>query len=211
MFALGIRNIHQKCDRQCTIAVINRRKPSFRRIPQSSTPSDHPRIRVLRPLRNVNQLPSLQCYRFPPNILYCNARSLRYKTSELSACAASICADIIGVSETWLNDAIDDESVSIPDLNIVRCDRPSRTGGGCCLYIRDNINYKKLSELKTDTISILTVMVQYPMKNVTLSIVYHPPNCDNRTTLDYFNATLTSLTAPNDYVVIFGDFNRMDH
>lgn len=57
--------------------------------------------------------------------------------------------DIIGITETWLNDNIQNNEIYIPGYNIFRKDRCNPTlnsGGGVLLYIRDNINAIESSE-----------------------------------------------------------------
>ena len=102
-------------------------------------------LRQIPLTRDYQLVPKPVPFRFPPNIVYCNARSLRYKTAELTAMAITNNADIIAVSESWFDSTIDDESVSISGYNIVRCDRPSRSSGGVCLYIRHCLHYKEVN------------------------------------------------------------------
>jgi exonuclease III len=77
-----------------------------------------------------------------PNILLFNARSLFNKIDELMIIINQQNADVIMVTETWLTDAIPDEALHIPDFTIVWKDRPTRTGGGVAVYIRESLSFK---------------------------------------------------------------------
>ena len=46
---------------------------------------------------------------------------------------------LIAISETWLDDTIQDNKVNLPIYYIVRHDRIKKCGGGVCLYIRNGI------------------------------------------------------------------------
>ena len=60
--------------------------------------------------------------------------------------------DIISINETKLDSTINDNEVYIPGYEIVRKDRKinGRHGGGVCIYIRCNLNYKIREDLSSD-------------------------------------------------------------
>jgi len=47
--------------------------------------------------------------------------------------------DLIGITESWTNDGINDAEISIDDFNIFRKDRKGYKGGGLLLYVRNNL------------------------------------------------------------------------
>ena len=53
------------------------------------------------------------------------------------------------ITETWLNDNIDDAAVHIPNYSVARRDRVSRTGGGVCAFVKSYIPFKVLSYMMT--------------------------------------------------------------
>ena len=57
--------------------------------------------------------------------------------------------DIISINETKLDSLINDNEVYIPGYEIVRKDRKTngRHGGGVCIYVRCNLNYKICEDL----------------------------------------------------------------
>ena len=53
--------------------------------------------------------------------------------------------DIISINETKLDSTINDNEVYIPGYEIIRKDRKGNgrhAGGGVCIYVRCNLNYK---------------------------------------------------------------------
>ena len=65
--------------------------------------------------------------------------------------------DIISINETKLDSSIKDNEVYIPDYEILRKDRKinGRHGGGICIYIRCNLNYKICKDLSSDELEYL--------------------------------------------------------
>ena len=68
---------------------------------------------------------------------------------ELDISALSTNAAIIAVTETWLANPICDNEVCIPGYSIQRKDR-NREGGGVCIFIRNNINFNRSSDIDKD-------------------------------------------------------------
>jgi hypothetical protein len=75
--------------------------------------------------------------------------------------------------------AITDQEVCLPGFEIVRRDRSvnGRYGGGVCIYIRSNINYKIRHDLHFETPENLIVEVKKPRsKSILVSTWYRPPD-----------------------------------
>ena len=70
-----------------------------------------------------------------PKIPLLNARSLLPKLDELSASLSFNPVDIIAVTETWFNEDIEVNLVSICGYNLFRKDRPNHRGDGVCIYL----------------------------------------------------------------------------
>lgn len=87
-------------------------------------------------LQDLNGLNGLQ-------LIQINIRSLYHKLPSLVHTLITPSMDIIGVTETWLNEQIPNNLIDIPGFSIVRNDRTYGRGGGTCLYIRHGINYVK--------------------------------------------------------------------
>ena len=59
--------------------------------------------------------------------------------------------DIIGITESWVDDKIVDEEIGTHGYELFRCDRPRNiTGSGVVLYVRGSFN-ASMKELKMST------------------------------------------------------------
>ena len=65
-----------------------------------------------------------------------NSRSLTHKVEYLLELVAERQPDLILITETWLTSNYADSEFTLPNYNMVRCDRPeNRRGGGLMVYI----------------------------------------------------------------------------
>lgn len=71
--------------------------------------------------------------------IHVNARSLTSKLSELKILAIKAKASIIAVTETWLDDSVNDNEISVPGYAIVRKDHNRNGGGGGFAFTSNQI------------------------------------------------------------------------
>ena len=90
-----------------------------------------------------------------PKLVLINARSLLPKVDELIANLSVNSVNLVAVTETWLNDDIEDNLVSIRGYNIFRRDRPHRRGGGVCVHLSEHIHAKRRIDLESDNFECL--------------------------------------------------------
>jgi len=114
------------------------------------------------PLRNVlksNHL--LRCF-------YFNARSLKNKLAELHLLLHDGIYDIIAVSESWLDDTVNDSLLLDGSFySVFRCDRQNNhAGGGTCIFVKSSLKFKEVS-LSIDA------SVDYNVETVCLDIFGH--------------------------------------
>ena len=57
--------------------------------------------------------------------MHLNARSLLPKLDELNVLASKTKAAVIGVSETWLDESVEDSEVELPGYSILLCPKES--------------------------------------------------------------------------------------
>ena len=67
--------------------------------------------------------------------------SLVPKIDELHVYITNASFDILRIVETWPQNHIDDNIVSLPGYNLIRRDRRERIHGGVCVYIRNTFNF----------------------------------------------------------------------
>ena len=89
---------------------------------------------------SVNNIPSF-------SIMHLNTRSLLGNFDKLNLLLGNLQVpfSVIGVSETWLNDATS-ELVNITGYNFVSNHRKSKTGGGVGIYLKNDLEYKLREE-----------------------------------------------------------------
>jgi ribonuclease P/MRP protein subunit RPP40 len=81
-------------------------------------------------------------------VMYFNAGSMLNKIEELKCVIKGNEPDIIGITETWLKDDVDDNEISIVGYQVFRQDRVSnvkKKGGGVMFYVRDSIKAMTMS------------------------------------------------------------------
>ena len=119
------------------------------------------------------------------------------------------------ITETWLNENIDDSAVNIENYSTLRRDRKNKVGGGVCTFIKSHIPYKVLTELHDDDFETLWIHVR-PHKLfrgfscLVVCVAYNPPTSGKNEFLNHLSTKLDiALTKyPNAGVFLVGDFNR---
>ena len=85
-------------------------------------------------------------------ISHLNVRSIIHKMDSIRLMLKNKPFDIFSVSETWLNSDILDSELAIDGYSFIRQDRK---GGGCMLYVRENLPYCIRPELQVREYRIL--------------------------------------------------------
>ena len=144
-----------------------------------------------------------------------NVRSLLPKVDELDAILKLNNTSLAFITETWLNENIDDDAVQIPGYSLIHRDRNYRSGGGVCAYIKSQIPFKTLTCLQDVRFETLWLYLR-PHKLfrgfscLVVCIVYHPPSSDNHALIKHLTTKLDVALSmhPNAGIILAGDFNR---
>ena len=152
-----------------------------------------------------------------PKFALINARSLLPKVDELIANLSVHTVNLVAVTETWLNDDIEDNLVSISGYNIFRRDRPYRRGGGVCVYLSEHIHAKRRTDLESDNFECLWLWLRptrlpRPLSGMAVCVVYHPPGLPEHQHYllnEYLtnSADILRNQYPSCGLVFLGDFN----
>jgi hypothetical protein len=158
---------------------------------------------------------------FVPRILLSNTMSLAPKIDEVRHYTTYANLDLICLTETWLQERIHDNVVSIDGFNLLRLDRRTSThGGGVCTYIKDTIQFSLLNDLlpsSTSSLEVLWIQIRpnrlpRGFSNIVVGTVYRPPRADNTAMLNYLMDSLSSIETQhsNCGIILLGDFNGIN-
>lgn len=146
-------------------------------------------------------------------ISHINVRSLFAKMCDLSAIVHQREFDIVGISETWLDEGISSDVVALNGYSLFRQDRGSR-GGGVGLYVRDCFRAELVTldfalESLTECIWVKLVVRGFV---IVVGVMYRPPNRKSRNSrMESFirdiDNMLNYICPMADYVVCLGDVN----
>lgn len=148
-----------------------------------------------------------------PSIFLTNARSVLPKIDELRLCASSTNADIVIVTESWLTDNISDNLISLDKMNVFRCDRRFRRGGGVCVWIKSGFFPRDIvTSSSPSSVEFIAIRISCKRFSMICCAIYVPPGLhkpEHDAIADYitdaFDIFLTSF--PDDKLCIAGDFN----
>ncbi len=79
--------------------------------------------------------------------------------------------DVIGLSETWLTEAVSDEDISLDNYLVYRKDRQHR-GGGVCTYVRTSISSKRRPDLEKDDLELIWIELMLKPKSILVGVSY---------------------------------------
>ena len=112
-------------------------------------------------------------------------------------------ADIICITESWLDSNIDSATLSLTDYVIFRKDR-NRHGGGSLLAVRKSLNAKEFLHNTSHEV----VFVDLQINNVNLRIIcaYRSPSQTSNENQDFINFLNSHLEVCSSFILV-GDFN----
>ena len=80
-------------------------------------------------------------------------------------------------TETHLKDHIDSQEVHIEGYELHRMDRKKdKPGGGCALYVKENLNITVMTEYNTDDIEGIWIELHHCSQRLLIGSVYRPPD-----------------------------------
>ena len=119
----------------------------------------------------------------------------------------------IAITESWLKSYITDAQVEIKNYQVFRSDRPDRVGGGCLLYVHEQLVVTESTHYEDRSNNM--VMCYVKSCNTVFATVYRPPGADTvgfKRLLDKLQESIDDISedssTPDLYIV--GDFNYPD-
>ena len=129
------------------------------------------------------------------------------KMSEIRFLLQETRFDILGLTETHLNNKIEDDQISVDGYKMVRKDRKSgNSWGGCVMYYKKCLNVTERDDIcsKSD-LEQVWIDLMLASQRLLLGTFYRPPT-DNQF-FDKFHAILDDLWLKRSNIMIMGDFN----
>ena len=142
-------------------------------------------------------------------VVHMNIRSLLPHLDELKITVGKLKPDILVISESWLDNTIHDNEISIDGYHSTRHDR-DRRGGGTIIYTRDHLSTKitLIRNAMTTSYDSIWLEVCHSSLPSTLLIgcIYRPPSCPAQSTTMMFSEIEEALSLKHR-VIICGDLN----
>ena len=108
------------------------------------------------------------------NIMYTNAHSIVNKINELRLYILSVKPEIIAVTESWTNDSITEQYLSIPNYSLIvksdRQDKAEGRGGRILIYVKDPIIAQRL-EANNNFNQAAGISVKAPTINLNIHVI----------------------------------------
>lgn len=144
------------------------------------------------------------------NIVYLNPGSLRKNMECLKSVIRGANIDIIGISETWFTEEVDNNSVEIKGFKLIRQDRKSeKRGGGIALYIQKDLKWNSIETIddgsKFEYMFINIENSENSENSICVGIGYNPPLERNKT--EGFLKNLKKFSEDNRHLIFMGDLN----
>ena len=173
---------------------------------ESTTKDEERADREGLPVGPVGQRSTMQCLNIRGLALVSN----RVKVQTLEDSLELENSIGIFLTETWLNDSVLDAEIQMEKYDIHRSDRSSRTRGGVAMYVRKELQCKKVFSYSNSVVE--TMIVKCKKLKSLLICVYRPPstsNSDLSEALEALDEAIVMSQANGDYdtIVMGGDFN----
>ncbi len=140
-------------------------------------------------------------------IAFLNIVSLRKYKNELSIILHDNNIDIIGLSETQLDDRITDTEVLIEGFTIFRNDR-NVSGGGVAIYVKDSLPLPKIIE-KSDKLELLSLGIKQQNARPFFLISWYRPQTAgvDDVAFEDLRGTISELDKAEKEIILIGDTN----
>ena len=109
---------------------------------------------------------------------------------------------VLGITETKLDNTVNNEEVEIDSYNLIRSDR-NRKGGGIACYIKNSISFNYHGSLSENFENILIEILLPKSKPITMSIIFRLP--DQSSPIDDFNIALKVLASQGNETYFLGE------
>ena len=144
--------------------------------------------------------------------MHLNIRSISNKFDSLINLidTLNIPFQIIGLTETWLNDNIMN-CFTLYNYEYFGSNRQKKRGGGVCLYVSKQLEHKSRNDLTKNLEDIIETkfieIINDNGKNLIVGVIYKPTSGDFPTFKNTMNTILEKIDRENKVCYLMGDFN----
>ena len=147
----------------------------------------------------------------PKNLIigHYNLNSVRHKFNEMRLILDNGLCDILGISETKIDDSFPLSQFSVPNYRVYRQDRDNK-GGGVMLYIKENIPHRILKDFTgcQERIDYITLEISTKRGKWALVYMYKPPSVSDTTLSSHMCGLFDQLISSHILLLFFGDMNK---
>jgi exonuclease III len=151
---------------------------------------------------------------FSLSMCHLNIRSVKQNLNHFESYLQNVNMEFafIGLSETWLTDAICD-LYSCDGYNLVEKHRSIKKGGGVGILIKSGISYSVREDLSPFNEYIETIAIELYKsifgfsRNIVIAVLYRAPNTDTRVFLENIEELVSNIHTENKICYLMGDYN----
>ena len=117
--------------------------------------------------------------------------------------------DVLAINETKIDSSVNDNEIHLPGFEVVRkdCSVNGRSGGGVCMYLRNNINYQIRDDLCDDQLECIVIEIIRPhSRPFFVSTWYKPPN-SAQDVFRQFESLVDKVDSEQKDFYLLGDLN----
>ena len=142
-------------------------------------------------------------------ISHYNINSIRHKFIEMRNILDLQLCDILGISETKLDNSFPLSQFCVENYKLYRQDRNSR-GGGIMIYVKDTIPHRIIKEHsgEKNLIDFITIELTTQRGKWNLTYIYCPPRVPNNLLKDFMHSLSDYFVSRNTLCLFFGDLNQ---
>lgn len=143
-------------------------------------------------------------------LLHINCRSVAHKTDQINEIATKTEADLIALTETWLDENLLD-TIHLPDYKFIGRARDGGRGGGIGFFIKNSLDYQRL-ELggvggREDIFESLFIRLNLRNTTPVIGVIYRPPGLALDVFTAEFDHLLSTLKTKSKDIILLGDYN----
>ena len=148
------------------------------------------------------------------SIFHLNIRSLSKNIDNLQNLVSILKGHfkVIVLTETWCRDTASKNSLlQIPNYTVIHTTRgDDKQGGGVCMFVRNDLNFKLRNDLDRFDSDIETLSIEIEnrnSKNIIITGIYRPPRGNINTFQEHSKTIMSKNSLANKHVFLIGDFN----